>query len=71
LLDSGADPNGRQNGGYTALHEAAFNGNSAMIRLLLERGANPGLANDEGKLPADLAKSRGHSEAERLLVIAT
>ena len=67
LLDSGADPNGRQNGGYTALHEAALNGNVAMIRLLLERGANPGLANDEGALPGHLARSQGHTDAERLL----
>ena len=67
LLESGADPNGRQNGGYTALHEAAFNGNIALIRLLLERGANPRLANDEGGLPADLARSKGHAEAVRLL----
>ena len=51
----------------TVLHEAALNGNAAMIRLLLERGANPGLANDEGGLPVDLARSKGHAEAERLL----
>ena len=71
LLDSGVDPDGRQNGGYTALHEAACNGNVAMIRLLLERGANPELANDDGKLPADLARSKGHTEAEQLLAGAT
>jgi uncharacterized protein len=67
LLTAGADPNGRQNGGYTALHEAAVNGNVAMIRLLLERGGNPGLANDEGELPIDMARSKGHADAERLL----
>ena len=37
-----------------------------MIRLLLERGANPGLANDEGALPVHLARSKGHTDTERL-----
>jgi ankyrin repeat protein len=67
LLAAGADPNGRQSGGYTALHEAALNGNAAMIHLLLDHGADTGLANDEGALPADLARGKGHAEAVRLL----
>ena len=53
LLDSGADVNGRGEGGFTALHSAAQNGDADLAWLLLERGADPSLATDDGKLPAD------------------
>jgi ankyrin repeat protein len=53
LLDSGADVNGRGEGGFTALHSAAQNGDEELARLLLERGADPGLATDDGKRAAD------------------
>lgn len=54
LLDSGADPNGRGEGGFTALHSAAQNEDEELARLLLEHGADPSLAADDGKKPADL-----------------
>ena len=53
LLDSGADPNGRGEGGFTALHSAAQNEDEELARLLLERGADPSLTADDGKKPAD------------------
>ena len=53
LLDSGADVNGRGEGGFTALHSAAQNGDEELARLLLERGADPSLTTDDGKRPAD------------------
>jgi ankyrin repeat protein len=53
LLDSGADVNGRGEGGFTGLHSAAQNGDEELARLLLERGADPSLATDDGKRPAD------------------
>ncbi len=55
LLDAGADPNGRGEGGFTALHTAAQSGNVALARVLLDRGADPSLAMDDGTRPADLA----------------
>jgi uncharacterized protein len=54
LLDSGADVNGRGEGGFTALHSAAQNGDEELARLLVERGADSSLAADDGKRPADL-----------------
>jgi len=54
LLDSGADPNGRGEGGFTALHSAAQNEDEELARLLLERGADPSLTADDGRSPADL-----------------
>jgi ankyrin repeat protein len=53
LLDSGAEVNGRGEGGFTALHSAAQNGDEDLARLLLERGADPSIATEDGKLPAD------------------
>jgi ankyrin repeat protein len=40
LLDSGADVNGREDGGFTALDAARQNGDEELAQLLLERGAN-------------------------------
>jgi ankyrin repeat protein len=55
LLDAGADVNGQGEGGFTALHAAALNGDEDLIELLLERGADPSVSNGQGKCPGDLA----------------
>jgi uncharacterized protein len=55
LLDSGADVNGRGEGGFTALHAARLNGDDALAELLLERGADASLTTDDGRTPAELA----------------
>jgi len=54
LLDHGADPNRPGEGGFTALHAAAQNGDEELARLLLERGADPSVATDDGRRPGDL-----------------
>lgn len=56
LLDAGADVNGEGEDGFTTLHAAAFNGDEALIRLLLDRGANPGVKDPQGRTAADLVK---------------
>jgi hypothetical protein len=43
LLNSGADINGRDGGGGTALHHAIINDESLAVRLLVSRGADPSL----------------------------
>ena len=53
LLDHGADPDRPGEGGFTALHAAAQNGDEELARLLLERGADRSLAADDGRRPAD------------------
>ena len=55
LLEHGADPNARQDGGFTPLHSAAQNDDRESTKALLEAGADPALTNDDGKTPADLA----------------
>jgi ankyrin repeat protein len=67
LLEAGAHPNAQQQGGYTALHEAALHGKLALLELLLEHGADPQLANDKAERPIDLARAGGHGQAQTML----
>jgi ankyrin repeat protein len=53
LLEQGADPNGQDDGGYTALHRAVWNCDAPTTLALLEHGADPGLANKKGEAPRD------------------
>ena len=62
LVESGADVNARQSGGYTPLHEAAGSGDVELARLLLDAGADQSARKDDGQTPADLAAERGHED---------
>jgi ankyrin repeat protein len=55
LLEAGADPNVRQQGGYTPLHTAAHNDDAELARLLLDHGADPAVKTDDGQTAADMA----------------
>lgn len=53
-----------ENGDYlAALHGASANNNVELIKLLLDMGANPDLATDDGQSALALAAARGHLEA--------
>jgi uncharacterized protein len=67
LLEHGADPNARQNGGSTALHSAAQNGQVEMIQLLLDHGAQTDVRTEGGQTPFDLAQQNNHTDAADLL----
>jgi uncharacterized protein len=60
LLDRGADPNARQQVGYTPLMAAAGSGREDLVALLLERGADPALVSEDGRTAAALAREHGH-----------
>jgi ankyrin repeat protein len=60
LLEAGADPNGRGEGGFVPLHTAATNGDLELIRLLLAHGADASAALPDGRTPGDLAQERNH-----------
>ena len=61
LINSGADVNGMQSDGATALHWAAYHGNIALVAALLEAGADPSAANRNGSTPMWLATERGET----------
>ncbi|MGS5086392.1 ankyrin repeat domain-containing protein [Hydrogenophaga sp. A37] len=60
LLAQGADVNGRDGTGRSALMLAAQRGDAAMVKLLLEAGANAQLRDPRGRSAADLAEQAGH-----------
>lgn len=49
--------------GQPPLHVAVVNNQEAVVRLLLENGADPNVRNDEGSSPAEMAAAAGASEA--------
>jgi len=66
LLDQGADSNAVDAQGFTALHRAAELGNEDIVRLLLERGADP-TKEAQGYTPYVLAQKSGRKEVINLL----
>ena len=58
LLDSGADPNAQTNEGWTALNVAYRSGHSDLVDLLIARGASETIADQDGRLPRDVALTR-------------
>jgi len=67
LVENGAPPNVRQEGGWVPLHEAAQTGDKEMVESLLEYGADPQVRSDNGKTPAEMAQAKGHQEIVQLL----
>ena len=70
LLDAGADANGAQADGATALHWAAYRADAGMAEALLAAGANPNAPNDLGVTPLALACDNGDVDMVRRLLEA-
>lgn len=58
LLARGADPDLRDNGGFTPMHVAALNGHLQIVRKLRSSGGDPTLRSLRGATPADMATLR-------------
>jgi ankyrin repeat protein len=67
LLEAGADPNQRQQGGFTPLHSAAHHDDVEMARLLLDHGADPALTADDGRDARRMAADDGSTRVAALL----
>jgi ankyrin repeat protein len=68
LIDRGSPVDGRGSPtAHTPLHEAAYNGDVALVRLLLERGADPSLRTGEGQTPLEIATQQGRHEIVGML----
>src|SRR5262245_35399265 len=68
LISRGAPVDGRGSpSGHTPLHEAAFNGDVALVRLLMENGADRRLRSGDGQTALEIATLKAHDEVARLL----
>ena len=67
LVDAGAPVNGKQDKGWTPLHEAVNRNDLEMTRYLVAHGADPRLQNDEGKSAIGLAADKGFGEVLKVL----
>jgi len=68
LLEHGADPNAKNEGGWTPLHEAAFEGRVDIVATLLEHGADPNVQDKFGRTPLHLAALEGRVDVVRFLL---
>ncbi len=60
LISRGAKINAVQDGGFTPLHGAAFNGNADIAGLLLDAGADVSRLTADRKTASTIARERGH-----------
>ena len=68
LIARGCPVDGRGSpSGHTPLHEATYNGDQALVRFLLDSGADRSLRTGEGETPLDIAGKHGRHEVARLL----
>jgi ankyrin repeat protein len=67
LLEKGAEVNAEQEGGYTAVHQAAHRNNVPMAQLLLTFGADPHQPDVKGQSAPQLAKVEGNDEVAAVL----
>jgi hypothetical protein len=67
LIAAGAEVDATQQGGYTALHQAADRGLETVVSLLLTAGARRDARSAAGRTPADHARAKGHTQVVKLL----
>ena len=66
-LDAGVEVNAKDNGGWTALHYAAWHGRKEIVELLISKGADVNAKDNSGYTPLDRSTKRKHTEIADLL----
>ena len=56
--------------GWTALRWASFRNRTEVVKVLVEVGANPMVADREGRTPLGIAKNEGHGECITILEVS-
>jgi hypothetical protein len=69
-LEQGADPNGKDLSGHTALFDAVSAGRLEAARVLLEAGAKAGIGSADGRTPLIEASAQGRLDIAQLLIRA-
>jgi hypothetical protein len=67
LLDAGADIDAQNDGGMTALMYAAKYGRKEALRILLARGANPAIRDNQGRTAAAMTENANAAELTGML----
>ena len=62
MLQGGADPNSADSDGWTPLHKAAYRGHAAVVRALIENGADKSINNGVEMTALQLAQSNGKAK---------
>ncbi|MCP5369897.1 MAG: ankyrin repeat domain-containing protein [Rickettsiaceae bacterium] len=68
LLNKGADPTIKNNGGNTPLHLASLCGNKKIVDLLIDKEVDLNIQNTDGNTPLHLASLLGYKEVVDLLL---
>ncbi|XP_058042067.1 BRCA1-associated RING domain protein 1 isoform X3 [Ahaetulla prasina] len=69
LLKKGADPNIKDNAGWTPLHEACNHGHKQIVELLIRHGALLNVTGYQNDMPLHDAAKNGHIEIVELLLL--
>ena len=70
LIGAGADPNGRDAGGWRPIHRLFANpGHAEVLRALLSGGADPNAPDAEGRSPLHWVAARRYVETERMRIL--
>ncbi|RUS28059.1 ankyrin repeat-containing domain protein [Jimgerdemannia flammicorona] len=67
LIDAGAQINRRDGYGQTALHDAAYHGNTRCVEVLLRRGIDASARNLRGYTAAQRAKANRHLKCAEMI----
>ena len=68
LLKNGADPNKQDNGGWTPLHVACWNGHTEIVTMLLKAGADPLVLTSIVETPCEVALKNLQTETSRIVM---